>query len=173
MNIKSFKKVIKMCGIIFVAVMIILLACIRNIHIPDRWGMVNTLSGEITGVEYRLHNELHNEHIEISLVKHDSQKPVYTYKHTSNDYNEEIISFETDEHRLDPFREICHTTECLIYNTPAEAAVEANSHIKETVVFHLGEEKIIFETSYNYPENCNEIYRYIHNAFKNLKEQYT
>ncbi len=174
MDKKTFPQVIKMAGIIFVAVIAVLLACMRNMHVPDKWGMIDTLSGSITGIEYCRQGHLNSDYIEITLMPRGIEKLIYTYKHIpAGKDNEEIIKFETNEYRLDPFREICNTTECLIYNTPVEPVAEADRNIKETVIFHLGEEKIFFETSNIYPANCNEIYKYVYNAFINIKEQYT
>lgn len=180
MKLSGKRKVNKMTiGIIVIIVILVIIAALFLLkwhgdrNILDGPGMVNTLSWNLAGVSYSCGGGMEGGYHGMSIAADESGRFIYDYTRLPyNGADEETLNTEVSETYFDVFREICHSTECLISGEGVPSEFELLDAPVTTIVFTLDNGRTVtFKNTYEYPSNCNGIFTMVYDALMDIYEK--
>ena len=179
MKLSGKRKVNKMTiGIIVIIVILVIVAALfllkghTDRNILDGPGMINTLSWNLTSVSYSCSGGMEGGYHYMSIASDESGRFIYDYAQSPyNGADEEVLNAEVSETDFGVFREICHSTECLISGEGTPSEYQLLDAPVTTIVFTLDNGRTVtFRDTYEYPSNCDGLFTMVYDALMTIYE---
>lgn len=141
-----------------------------KIHILDGPGMVYTREGELTGLCFTRSGK-DGEYCMYRLTQQPDGAVLMEYEYrTSQEADVTADSKLLQEGSLDPFREICRRTECMLWAHEGVPGDEAPDGKVTEIVFYLDEEEIKLTSNCNYSGTINSVFDHVYKQLQLLEQ---